>query len=80
MDPAPGSWIWTWLGRRQYYNGNNGWTYTWDVAHDCDGLFTLTGGTMRAEANLDRLFREPLGGSRDDFQAKFPDPTSIVGQ
>jgi predicted alpha-1,2-mannosidase len=43
-------------------------------------LFALTGGIASAEANLDQLFREPLGRSRFEFQAKFPDSTSMVGQ
>ena len=68
------------LGGREYYDENNGWTYTWDVAHDYDGLFTLMGGVAKAEANLDQLFREPLGRSRYEFQAKFPDSTSMIGQ
>jgi len=25
------------VGGREYYDENNGWTYTWDVAHDYDG-------------------------------------------
>jgi len=68
------------LGGREYYDENNGWTYTWDVAHDYDGLFTLMGGKAKAEANLDQLFREPLGRSRYEFQAKFPDSTSMIGE
>ena len=68
------------LGGREYYDENNGWTYTWDVAHDYDGLFTLMGGRAKAEANLDQLFREPLGHSRYEFQAKFPDSTSMIGE
>ncbi|HEY3626186.1 MAG TPA: GH92 family glycosyl hydrolase [Terracidiphilus sp.] len=68
------------MGGRDYYDENNGYTYTWDVPQDSSGLFTLMGGTARAEANLDQLFREPLGRSRYEFQAKFPDSTSMVGQ
>jgi predicted alpha-1,2-mannosidase len=68
------------MGGRDYYDENNGYTYTWDVAQDFSGLFTLMGGTERAEANLDKLFREPLGRSKYEFQAKFPDSTSMVGQ
>jgi predicted alpha-1,2-mannosidase len=67
-------------GGRDYYDENNGYTYTWDVAHDYAGLFELMGGTQKAEANLDQLFREPLGRSKYEFQAKFPDSTSMVGQ
>ncbi len=68
------------LGGRDFYDENNGWTYTWDVAHDYDGLFSLMGGRVKAEANLDQLFREPLGRSRYEFQAKFPDSTSMIGE
>lgn len=68
------------MGGRDYYDENNGYTYTWDVAQDFNGLFTLMGGTAMAETNLDQLFREPLGRSKYEFQAKFPDSTSMVGQ
>ena len=68
------------MGARDYYDENNGYTYTWDVSHDYDGLIALMGGTTRAEANLDQLFREPLGRSKYEFQAKLPDSTSMAGQ
>jgi predicted alpha-1,2-mannosidase len=68
------------MGGRDYYDENNGYTYTWDVAQDFNGLFAMMGGTAKAEANLDQLFREPLGRSRYEFQARFPDSTSMVGQ
>lgn len=68
------------MGGRDYYDENNGYTYTWDVVQDYRGLFDLMGGTAKAEANLDRLFNEPLGRSKYEFQAKFPDSTSMVGQ
>ncbi|HWA95282.1 MAG TPA: GH92 family glycosyl hydrolase [Terracidiphilus sp.] len=68
------------LGGRNYYDENNGYTYTWDVAEDFGGLVKLMGGPAKAEANLDQLFREPLGRSRYEFQAKFPDSTSMMGQ
>ena len=68
------------MGGRDYYDENNGYTYTWDVAQDFSGLFTLMGGVAKAEENLDQLFREPLGRSKYEFQAKFPDSTSMVGQ
>jgi predicted alpha-1,2-mannosidase len=68
------------MGARDYYDENNGYTYTWDVAHDFDGLIALMGGTAKAEANLDQLFREPLGRSKYEFQAKLPDSTSMAGQ
>lgn len=68
------------MGGRDYYDENNGYTYTWDVPHDFNGLVQLMGGTAQAQANLDQLFREPLGRSKYEFQAKFPDSTSMVGQ
>jgi predicted alpha-1,2-mannosidase len=68
------------MGGRDYYDENNGYTYTWDVPQDFRGLIALMGGTHKAEENLDQLFREPLGRSKYEFQAKFPDSTSMVGQ
>ena len=68
------------MGGRDYYDENNGYTYTWDVPQDFNGLVQLMGGTAKATANLDQLFREPLGRSKYEFQAKFPDSTSMVGQ
>jgi predicted alpha-1,2-mannosidase len=68
------------MGGRDYYDENNGYTYTWDVMHDFNGLIQMMGGTAKATANLDLLFREPLGRSKYEFQAKFPDSTSMVGQ
>lgn len=68
------------MGGRDYYDENNGYIYTWDVTQDYSGLIALMGGRQRAEANLDQLFREPLGRSKYEFQAKFPDSTSMVGQ
>ncbi len=68
------------MGGRDYYDENNGYTYTWDVPQDFNGLIELMGGTRKAEENLDQLFREPLGRSKYEFQAKFPDSTSMVGQ
>jgi predicted alpha-1,2-mannosidase len=68
------------MGGRDYYDENNGYTYTWDVGQDYAGLIGEMGGAQKAEANLDQLFREPLDRSRYEFQAKFPDSTSMVGQ
>ena len=68
------------MGGRDYYDENNGYTYTWDVPQDFNGLIALMGGTRGAEENLDQLFREPLGRSKYEFQARFPDSTSMVGQ
>lgn len=68
------------MGTRDYYDENNGYTYTWDVPHDFSGLVTLMGGIPKAMANLDELFREPLGRSKYEFQARLPDSTSMTGQ
>jgi len=68
------------MGARDYYDENNGYTYTWDVPQDHAGLASLMGGTAKAEANLDQLFREPLGRSKYEFQARLPDSTSMAGQ
>ena len=68
------------MGGRDYFDENNGYTYTWDVMQDFNGLIELMGGRARATANLDQLFREPLGRSKNEFQAKFPDSTSMAGQ
>ena len=68
------------MGGRDYYDENNGYTYTWDVAQDFDGLIKMMGGVEKAEAILDQLFREPLGRSKYEFQAKFPDSTSMAGE
>ena len=68
------------MGGRDYYDENNVYTYTWDVMHDVNGLVALMGGTAKAEANLDQLFREPLDRSKYEFQAKFPDSTSMTGE
>jgi len=76
MDPKFGGG----MGGRDYYDENNGYTYTWDVGHDYAGLIEMMGGTQRAEANLDNLFQEPLGRTKYEFQGKFPDSTAMVGQ
>jgi predicted alpha-1,2-mannosidase len=68
------------MGARDFYDENNGYTYTWDVAHDYSGLIALMGGTAKAQGNLDQLFREPLGRSKYEFQARLPDSTSMAGQ
>jgi predicted alpha-1,2-mannosidase len=67
-------------GGRDYTTENNGYTYDWDVQHDLQGLFELMGGRAKAEARLDQLFREPLGRSKYEFWAKFPDASGLVGQ
>jgi len=68
------------MGGRDYYDENNGWTYLWQVQHDLQGLIDLMGGKENFEKRLDRLFREPLGRSKYETWAKFPDFSGIVGQ
>jgi predicted alpha-1,2-mannosidase len=84
---ADGNWIESYTpgfsggqGGRDYTTENNGYTYDWDVQHDLAGLFALMGGREKAEAKLDRLFREGLGRSKYEFWSKFPDATGLVGQ
>lgn len=68
------------MGGREYYDENNGWTYLWQVQQDIPGLIGLTGGKTKFEQKLDQLFREPLGRSKYELQATFPDATGLVGQ
>jgi predicted alpha-1,2-mannosidase len=68
------------VGGRDYYDENNGWTYLWQVQHDIEGLMHLMGGKELFEAKLDQLFREDLGRSKYEFNAKFPDATGLTGQ
>jgi predicted alpha-1,2-mannosidase len=68
------------MGGRDFYDENNGWTYLWQVQHDIPGLISLMGGKAPFEDKLDQLFREPLGRSKHEFWAKFPDATGLVGE
>lgn len=68
------------MGGRDYYDENNGWTYLWAVQHDIPGLIKLMGGKEKFENRLDQLFRENLGRSTYELNARFPDFTGIVGQ
>lgn len=68
------------MGGRDFYDENNGWTYAWQVQQDIPGLINLFGSKTSFENKLDRLFREPLGRSKYEFQAKFPDATGLIGQ
>jgi predicted alpha-1,2-mannosidase len=65
---------------REYFTENNAYTYNWDVKHDLTGLFNLMGGTKKAEAKLDNLFREDLGASKFQFWYTQPDASGNVGQ
>lgn len=68
------------MGGRDYYDENNGWTYLWQVQHDVKGLIGLFGSVSSFENKLDQLYREPLGRSKYELWAKFPDFTGITGQ
>ncbi len=68
------------MGGRDYYDENNGWTYLWQVQENIPSLVKLMGGKTLFENKLDQLFREPLGRSKYEFWAKFPDATGLVGQ
>ncbi len=68
------------MGAREYYGENNGWVYRWDVPHNIADLINLMGGNEAFIANLDQMFREPLGHSKYEFYAQLPDHTGNVGQ
>lgn len=68
------------MGAREYYGENNGWVYRWDVPHNIADLINLMGGNETFIANLDQMFREPLGRSKYGFYAQLPDHTGNVGQ
>ena len=68
------------MGGRDFYDENNGWTYLWQVQHDVQGLIDLFGNVKSFEGKLDQLYREPLGRSKYELWAKFPDFTGITGQ
>ena len=68
------------MGARQYYGENNAWIYRWDVQHNIADLVNLMGGRDKFIANLDQMFREPLGKSKYEFYAQIPDHTGNVGQ
>jgi predicted alpha-1,2-mannosidase len=68
------------MGGRDFYDENNGWTYLWQVQHDIPGLMELMGGEEKFIKRLDQLFTEPLGRSKYEMWAKFPDFSGITGQ
>ena len=67
-------------GYRNYYDENNGYTYTWDAPQDYEGLFALMGGRQQALAHLEQLFRESLGIKRNLFYVDGGNSTGMVGQ
>jgi len=66
-------------GARHYYDENNGWIYRWDVPHNVEDLIRLMGGREQFVKNLNQTFAEPLGKSKSDFYAMFPDHTGNIG-
>ncbi|GGG82075.1 alpha-1 2-mannosidase [Parapedobacter pyrenivorans] len=67
-------------GARGYYGENNAWIYRWDVQHNIPDLIALMGGKETFIKNLDDMFNQPLGKSKQDFYAQLPDHTGNVGQ
>ena len=68
------------MGGREYYDENNAWEYRWDVKHNIPDLIALMGGNENFVAQLDNMFAEPMGRSKFEFYAKYPDHTGNVGQ
>lgn len=68
------------IGAREAYGENNGWTYRWDVQHNLADLARLMGGKDAMVRELDRTFAEPMGKSKWQFYATFPDQTGNIGQ
>lgn len=68
------------VGAREYFAENNAWTYIWDVHHNIADLVDLFGSKERFEEKLDRLFVEPIPGSRWNYYSYMPDATGGVGQ
>ena len=44
------------MGGRDYFDENNGYTYTWDVMHDFNGLIELMGGHAKADGQSGSAF------------------------
>ena len=68
------------MGGREYYDENNAWEYRWDVKHNIPDLIELMGGNESFVAHLDNTFAEPMGRSKFEFYAKYPDHTGNIGQ
>ncbi|RZK79084.1 MAG: glycoside hydrolase family 92 protein, partial [Pedobacter sp.] len=65
---------------REYVTENNSYTYNWTPKHDLKGLFQMMGGTKKAEAKLDQLYREDLSVPKFHFWLNQPDASGLVGQ
>ena len=68
------------MGGREYYDENNAWEFRWDVKHNIPDLIALMGGNESFIWHLDNTFAEPMGRSKFEFYAKYPDHTGNVGQ
>ena len=67
-------------GGRDYFTEMNGWTYSFHVQHDVEGLIELMGGREKFVERLDALFNEQYSGPKYKFLAQFPDATGLIGQ
>lgn len=70
----------TGIGARDAYDENNGWEYRWDVQHNIADLVEMMGGKDRFVEELESMFNTPLGKSRWEFYATYPDHSGNVGQ
>lgn len=68
------------MGGREYYDENNAWEFRWDVKHNIPDLIALMGGNESFVWHLDNTFAEPMGRSKFEFYAKYPDHTGNIGQ
>ena len=68
------------MGGREYYDENNAWEFRWDVKHNITDLIALMGGNESFVWHLDNTFAEPMGRSKFEFYAKYPDHTGNIGQ
>lgn len=68
------------MGGREYYDENNAWEYRWDVKHNIPDLIDMMGGNEKFVRELDGMFARPMGRSKFEFYAKYPDHTGNIGQ
>lgn len=68
------------MGARDAYDENNAYVYRWDVAHNIGDLVHMMGGNESFINELEDMYNTPLGKSRYDFYASYPDHTGNVGQ
>jgi predicted alpha-1,2-mannosidase len=58
----------------------NGWTYTFHVQHDVQGLIDLMGSREAFVEKLDALFTEQYIMDKPAFWGQFPDMSGLIGQ